>query len=133
MRILVVDDEYVSRLKMKTMLSRYGDVDAVFNGEVALAMFRRAHEEMVPYDLITMDIDMPGTKGQEVTRAIREWERENHIVRVVGSEVKIVMASSLGDGKSIFSAFREGAEAFVRKPVSPESLAEALAQVGITA
>ena len=44
------------------------------------------------YDLITMDIDMPGMSGHEVLNKIREWEEANNVYKQ-GGDVKILMAT----------------------------------------
>ena len=80
MRVLVVDDDYVSRTKLKALLTSLGgDCDALPDGEMVIKMFEKAHEESVPYDLITMDVEMPGMSGQEVVQKIRESESSNGI------------------------------------------------------
>jgi two-component system chemotaxis response regulator CheY len=125
MRILVVDDEYVSRTKLKVLLQAYGDVDAVPSGQIALQMVERARQEAVPYRLVTMDINMPDMSGQEAVRRIRGLE---------GSEsptCKILMVTVADDSKDIMSSFREGAEWYLIKPVTPAKLTQALEELGV--
>ena len=129
MRILVVDDDYVSRTKLKSLLSAYGDCDAVPNGEIALQMFEKAFKESVPYNLITMDIEMPDLSGQEVVHSIRQWELENKVKP--SQQVKILMITIKNDVNDIMSSFKEGCEWYLTKPVTPENLREALAKVTI--
>ncbi|MBN2412667.1 response regulator [candidate division KSB1 bacterium] len=129
MRILVVDDDYVSRTKLKSLLSAYGDCDAVDNGEIALKMFEKAYKESVPYNLITMDIEMPDLSGQEVVHSIRQWELENKVK--TSRQVKILMITIKNDVDDIMSSFKEGCEWYLTKPVTPENLREALAKVTI--
>ena len=45
MRILVVDDDYTCRIKLKTMFAKYGDTDAAPNGDIALMLFEEALDE----------------------------------------------------------------------------------------
>lgn len=132
MRVLIVDDDYVSRLKLKTLLAVYGDCDAVPNGKIALEMFQCAHEEMCPYELVTMDIDMPGQGGHDVVQALRQWEFEHKVFKDK-KEAKILMISYLKDGKNIISSFKDGAEWYLNKPVSPQNVREALAKMGFAA
>lgn len=129
MRVLVVDDDYVCRTKMKSLLSSYADCDAASDGEMALAMFEKAQEELVPYDLITMDIDMPGMPGQEVVQKIRGWEGKRKTYRE-GNEVKILMVTVRTDPESIVTSFRDGCEWYVLKPINQEKLQDAFARVG---
>jgi two-component system chemotaxis response regulator CheY len=120
MRILVVDDEYVSRTKLKVLLQAYGDVDAVPSGGIALQMVERAREEGVPYRLVTMDVNMPDMSGQEAVGRIRQMEGTDP------QACKILMVTIADDSKEIMSAFREGAEWYLVKPVTPAKLTEAL-------
>ncbi|MFP4052524.1 MAG: response regulator [Phycisphaerae bacterium] len=128
MRILVVDDEYVSRTKLKALLSGHGDVDAVPDGETALRMFDRARQESVPYALVTMDVNMPDMNGQEVVRRMREIEQGGDSSV---SEAKILMVTVTSNSRDIMSSFREGAEWYIVKPVTPEKISEALEKIAL--
>ena len=127
MRILVVDDDYVSRTKLQALLAEYGACDAVANGEQAINMFQKAHEEAEPYNLITMDIEMPDMSGQQVVHEIRKWESDNKVK--FSKEAKILMITIKNDVKDIMSSFNEGCEWYLTKPVTPENLREALTKV----
>ena len=131
MRILIVDDDYVSRLKLKTLLAEYGDCDAVPDGELALKMFQLAHDESVPYDLITMDVDMPKMWGQEVVKKIRKWE-SNYKKYLAKKAVKILMVSVHKDITDALTSFREGCTGYMTKPVTPDSLEAALKKIKIS-
>lgn len=74
MKILIVDDEFVSRKKAQKIMSQYGECDTTINGTKALEAFKLAHEERDPYDLITMDIMMPDMDGIETPKRIRVWK-----------------------------------------------------------
>jgi two-component system chemotaxis response regulator CheY len=128
MRILVVDDEYVSRTKLKTILGRYGDCDAAGDGEMALEMIGRAFDEGVPYDLVTMDINMPGLSGQEVVSRLRDWEQENRR-SLGGFEARVLMITAQNTPRDVMSSFSRGAEWFLPKPVTPEKIDEALKKI----
>lgn len=129
MRILIVDDDYVSRVKLKSLMSDFGDCDSVPNGQLAIEMFKLAYEEQLPYDLITMDIVMPDMDGKDVVAAIRDWELKNNVIRE-GHEVQILMISNMSDGKNIFTSFKRGAEWYLRKPINPDKLTDAIKNMG---
>jgi len=74
MRVLIVDDEFVSRKKAQRIMSQYGECDIATNGTETLEAFRFAHDEGKPYALIIMDILMPDMDGSEATKAIRNLE-----------------------------------------------------------
>lgn len=123
MRILIVDDDYVSRTKLKALLGAYGDCDAVPDGKIALEMFDISCEEGVPYDLVTMDIDMPGMRGQDVVAEILSREQP--------ANVKILMVTCKKEIKEIAASFRNGCDWCLNKPVTPEKLSNALEKIGI--
>lgn len=129
MRTLVVDDDFVSRSQVKALLSTFGDCDGVPDGTVGLELFKAAHREQTPYDLVVLDVEMPGISGQEVLRAIRRWEVETDNYRQ-GREVKVLMLSALSDGRNVMESFQAGCEAYVVKPLTKEKLHQALAEVG---
>ncbi len=129
MKILIVDDEIVSRIKVQTILSEIGECGAAANGNEAMEAFHLAHEEGKPYDLITMDILMPDIDGIEALKKIREWE-ESHNIRL-GQGVKVVMLTASKTSDSVFSSFNEGCEAYVVKPFDKEALTRALGELGL--
>ncbi len=129
MRALVVDDDYVSRTMMAALLSSYADCDTASDGQTALDMFQQAHEAAAPYDLVTMDIDMPGMRGQEVVRRMREWEEKHETYRQ-GNQVKVLMVTVKNDPESIVVSFRDGCEWYIIKPFTREKLQDAFARLG---
>ncbi|MBN1270081.1 MAG: response regulator [Kiritimatiellae bacterium] len=130
MRILVVDDEYVSRTKIKAILSAYGDCDVAPSGEIALDMFKKAHEESLPYGIITLDIKMPGMDGQQTLMAIRNWEKERECFKTK-TEAKVLMVTILNDRDSVMASFRENCDGYLIKPVTPDNAGRELAKLGI--
>lgn len=130
MKILIVDDEFVSRKKAQKILSTYGECDIAFNGEEALEAFRMAHEEGHPYNLVTMDIQMPDMDGIEALKEIRAWEESRDIQ--LGNGVKVVMLTASMASDSILSSFKEGCESYVVKPFDKVKLAETLSQFGFS-
>jgi len=70
-RILVVDDDYANQRLMRALLEQFGhQVDTASEGEEAL--LRLADTD---YQLVFMDLDMPGMDGLETTRALRAREQ----------------------------------------------------------
>ncbi len=130
MRILVVDDEIVSRTKLKRLIANYGEPDAAKSGEEALELFYKSHREENPYRLITMDVDMPGLSGQETVTQIREFE-ENIQMTSPDNRAKILMVSGMTDSTEIMSSFREGCEGYLTKPFNQETLEDALKKIQV--
>lgn len=130
MRILVVDDDQVTRMKLQSLLNAYGQCDAVEDGDQGWGAFKGAHGENNPYDLITMDVDMPGMNGHEVVKKIRAWEGEN----MNNGELlvaKVLMVTSMQSRSDVIASFNEGCENFIRKPIKPNELDECLNKLDI--
>lgn len=124
MRILIVDDDYVSRAKLKAVLSKYGDCDGVQNGKIAISIVESAIQEGLPYDIITIDINMPVIDGNYVLHEIKHSEALYSIVK----NAKIIIVSKLD---SVPPHYREF-DAFCQKPVSAEQIDKVMKGLGFT-
>jgi two-component system, chemotaxis family, chemotaxis protein CheY len=128
MKILVVDDEMVSREKMKMIMSHFGQCEAVENGAQAMEAFAKAWESWTPYDLISLDVQMPQMDGIEVLGKIRGLEllkgvSENH-------RAKVVMVTARSDKGTIVSCIQGGCNEYVVKPFDKATVAKKLAKLG---
>ena len=81
MNTLSIDDELVSREKMKKIMSSFGTCVAVDNGPAGVSAFRDALKSDAPFDLLTLDISMPEMDGTEVLMEIRNIEKELNLPR----------------------------------------------------
>lgn len=108
-KILVIDDDPQIRRVMKMTLSTHGYVVAdARTGEEGLNELRSA-----PYDLVLLDMNMPGMGGLETCRLIRS-----------SSEIAIIMLTVNNTEKDKVQALDAGADDYVTKPFStPELLA----------
>lgn len=121
MRILVAEDDLTSRFILKEMMKPYGEPDVVVNGEEAVEAFRLAHETRRPYELILMDIMMPGVDGISALKRIREMERSLGVPPEF--EVRVIMVTALSDPKTVIRAYYEsGATSYIVKPVTRAKL-----------
>jgi two-component system KDP operon response regulator KdpE len=106
-RILVVDDEPQLRCVLRSMLSALGFVVAgAESGETAMGKVR---EEK--FDLILLDVNMPGLSGLETCRLIRER-----------SDVSIIMLTVRGRSQDKIEALDAGADGYVTKPFDVNEL-----------
>jgi len=130
MKVLIVEDDFVSRQLLKDIMKKYSDCDVVIDGEEAIQAFRLAWEDENPYDLIFMDIMMPRMDGKEALKRIRSFEKD---IEIVGSqEVKIIMTTALGDPKTVFESYYKcGATSYLVKPLSEESIIEELKKLNL--
>jgi two-component system chemotaxis response regulator CheY len=129
MKVLIVDDEFVSRKKAQKILSAFGECDVAMDGKEALVAFHLAHSEEQPYELITMDIIMPDMDGIEALKQIRKWEAEHGIP--LGRGVKIVMLTGSKKSDAVMTSYGEGCEGYLLKPFSREKLVQMLNDLGL--
>jgi two-component system chemotaxis response regulator CheY len=123
MRILIAEDEFISRRIIKEILSAYGNCDVVIDGEEAVQAFQMAHEDKVPYDLICMDIMMPNLDGHTALQQIRDMEKQMKIKP--SQEARIIMVTALDDPKTVIKAYYQGgATDYIIKPIEKTTLIE---------
>ena len=130
MKILIVDDELISREKLKVLLSKTGRCDVANSGMQAYDMFCRAFETGAGYDLITLDFNMPILSGPEALQKIREFEIGNG-VKTRDKWAKVIMVTARNDHKSMISSYKSGCEGYLTKPFNNEDVQKALASFGI--
>lgn len=105
-RILVVDDEAVTRLMLRRVLLDSGyDVLEATQGEEALARLREGG-----IDLVLLDVRMPVLNGFDTCRALRRMTHTQHL--------PVLMLTSLDDVMAVTLAFEAGATDFVTKPIN---------------
>jgi len=104
--ILVVDDEAGVRSSLSAILADDGyDVEAVGSGEEALAALAARR-----FELVLLDVWLPGADGLETLERIREGD----------TEIPVVMISGHGTIETAVRAVKLGARDFVEKPLSLE-------------
>jgi CheY-like chemotaxis protein/HPt (histidine-containing phosphotransfer) domain-containing protein len=117
-RILLVDDTEANRDIACRMLGRAGfQADTVASGEAALEAVRSGS-----YDLVLMDIEMPGMNGFEATSAIRALEGPPSRVPVAAMTAHV--ASELQQDLT-----RAGFDGFISKPVVKKAMLETVDQL----
>jgi two-component system, chemotaxis family, chemotaxis protein CheY len=129
MKILVVDDEVVSRKKMEMILKSFGSVECVTRGKVALETFRKACEDRKPFGLVSLDISMPDMDGSEVLKQIRAVEEEIG----VGPEgqARVMMVTSKADRNTVIMCTQNGCDDYVVKPFTRETVTAKLYAMGL--
>ena len=124
MRILLAEDDYASRKFGISLLSKYGEVDATVDGEEAVAAFEFAAEDGEYYDLICLDIMMPGTDGIEALYRIRDAEKR---LKIADERCpKIIMVSALSDINYVDGDFELCCDGYANKPLDTEKFEDVL-------
>lgn len=130
LRILVADDEDISRRLLQAMLVPHGACTFAADGVEALAKWEDAWRNDTPFHLLCLDILMPGLDGQAVLSAIRTWESAHEVP--VNRATRVIMVTGLDDSRSVMTAFRNQCEAYLLKPIDPDELEERLHGLGLT-
>jgi two-component system chemotaxis response regulator CheY len=120
MKVLVVDDDLMTRTLLEGVLSAYAKIQCCVDGKEAVDACKNALDRGEPFDLICMDLLMPVMGGIEALRIIRQEEEKRGRLRSHGAKVVITTASD--DGDTISQAFRESCDAYVVKPIDTEQL-----------
>ena len=107
-RILIIDDEAAIRESLETLLELEGyTIEVAVNGEAGL---ERIEENS--YDLVLLDLALPGKSGLEILPLIRERH----------PSLPVIMITAYGKVENVVDAIRSGAQNFVQKPWDNEKL-----------
>ena len=107
-RILIIDDEAAIRESLETLLSLEGyAVEMALDGEEGLDRI-----EQNSYDLVLLDLALPGKNGLEVLQILRESQ----------PALPVIMITAYGKVDNVVDAIRTGAQNFVQKPWDNEKL-----------
>ena len=110
-RVLVVDDVAVNR-DIASAFLRSGGHDAIPVGSAAEALDHLARE---PFDIVLMDVRMPGMDGMEATRRIRAMES-------AAAHVPVVALTALAFADQVERCVAAGMDAHLAKPIRREAL-----------
>jgi DNA-binding NtrC family response regulator len=114
-QILIIDDEDNIRLTLKAALSPLGfALHEAISGEGALATLERS-----PFDLVLLDLHMPGIGGIEVLRRARAKH----------PTIRFIIVTAHGTIESAVEAMKLGAVDFIQKPCTPHDIRELVGKV----
>ncbi|MBA4371741.1 MAG: hypothetical protein C0402_02640 [Thermodesulfovibrio sp.] len=115
-RILLAEDTLSNQVRVRQALQAEGyELDIADNGSDAVVLSQEKH-----YDLILMDIQMPGMDGLEATRKIRSAE--------TASRVPILAFSALSPGQYRDPCLEAGMDDYIHKPFDEKSLLKAISR-----
>ena len=121
MHALIVDDSHFIRDYLRQLLERLGwTCDEAGDGSAAI---RLLHNQLVPFELMLVDVNMPVLNGLDCVKQVRE--------QALAPAMKVMMVTTEADNSFIRRALEYGADEFLMKPFSPQSLREKLVLLGL--
>jgi two-component system, chemotaxis family, chemotaxis protein CheY len=127
-KCLIVDDEVFCREFVATLLRSTAECHQANNGTDALEKYSAALASSEPYDLVILDVMMPGMNGHDAAKAIRSLEKAQKIDK----KVSIVMLTALNSANDAMESFcRAQSAAYLVKPVSKEGLFNVVTKLGL--
>jgi signal transduction histidine kinase/CheY-like chemotaxis protein len=119
-KALLAEDTFINQTLQTILLNRMGyTVTLANNGAEAVEAFTKN-----TFDVVLMDIQMPGMGGIEATRLIREHEAAS---RAIPTPIIAVTANALKGDRESYIAF--GMDGYVSKPISLETLKKEMARL----
>lgn len=120
-RILLVDDNPLNQKLLRLTLARYGfNIELADNGEQAIELYLNNK-----YDLVLMDVMMPGMDGIETTQRIREIEVES------GNRTFIFSLSANTMDSDRKRCLESGMDEYLVKPFNVDDFLRAIELVGV--
>jgi two-component system chemotaxis response regulator CheY len=122
MRALIVDDSISLRQYLRQFLERIGlSCEEAGSGPEALQLLRRSDA----FDFMLLDVNMPQMSGLDCVKAVRDAG--------LHPLMKVMMVTTEADNSIICRALEYGADEFLMKPFTAESLREKLTMLGLAA
>ncbi|MCS7307580.1 MAG: chemotaxis response regulator CheY [Aquificaceae bacterium] len=117
-KFLIVDDMSTMRKIVRTILNQLGytNIDEAENGKDALSKLRS-----VNYDFVLLDWNMPEVDGLETLKQIRADDKLKHL--------PVIMVTAEAKKENVLAAVQAGANNYVVKPFTPETLKEKIEKV----
>jgi len=129
MKILIAEDDRISRVFLRDFMEVYGEVDVAVDGMETLDLYLEAVRKKQPYDLLCLDIMMPKIDGLKVLRVIRGLEEQNKVP--AEEHLKIIMMTALAEVDYVKEAFELGCDAYASKPIDTAKVEEVMGNIGL--
>ncbi len=121
-RVLAIDDNLTNRTVLTHMVEGFGcKIETVSSGAKGLEVLRQAVRAGNPFDIVLLDMQMPGMDGEQTAQAIRSDPSLK--------QAKIIILTSMGMRGDAARLEALGCSAYLLKPVKQQMLREALIAV----
>ncbi len=122
MRCLVIDDEPIARLQLRLLLESRGPVEEAPDAIAGLQRIRDAIADNHPFDLVCIDLSMPGPSGIDAIKMVHEVDQKlRH-----GKRTSVVVVTASDDQKDIRAALHQHVDGYPLKPVTPGQIVETI-------
>ena len=129
MRILIAEDDRISRTFLQRFMQGFGQVDVAVDGMEVVDLYMASIKQNNHYDLLCLDVMMPKMDGLKVLQVIRQLEKKQNISEE--DHLRIIMVTALADVGYVDEAFRQGCDAYASKPVDTEKVVEVMQNLGL--
>jgi len=116
-KILIVEDHELTRFGLKTAFESCDFISNIYEAESAENAFEVLKNNK--FDLIIMDLGLPGMDGIEATQIIKEKN----------NDIKIIILTSHNDEKEVLNSLKAGANAYCSKEINPKRLIQVIQSV----
>lgn len=128
MHILIVEDDVPSQLFLKAVLKGYGPCAVAGDGAEAVQVYADVALDGSPFDVIFMDIMMPGMDGLTAIDRIREFEAQNP--NKVPRPAQVVVVTATQNSQNIIHAYCAGnVFAYLKKPLTSNDLKATMTKI----
>lgn len=124
MKVLIIEDVALCQIILERLLGDHAECDTYADGQGGLQAFIEANQSNNPYDVIFLDIMMPGINGFDVLQKIRKIDPKSE-------KVKIIMATSVADSRNVSKAINYGCDGYIIKPYKKEEIEKQLKKLGL--
>ncbi|BCS52702.1 response regulator [Geobacter sp. SVR] len=129
MKVLIVDDVEINRDLLASFLNGRAAVVSAASGEEALTLVEHDLAAGNPFDLICMDIGLPGISGHTALKAIREME-----AGYTGARAKVFMVTASSSPDDMLDALLVGeCDDYLTKPLMRQNFLALLDKYGLSA
>lgn len=122
MRSLVIDDEPIARLQLRLLLESRGPVDEAPDAIAGLQRIRDAIADNDPFDLVCIDLSMPGPSGIDAIKMVKDVDQKLRR----GKHTNVVVVTASDDQKDMRAALHQHVDGYLLKPVTPGQIVETI-------
>ncbi len=129
MKTLIVDDNLVNRSSIQKIIGDLGPNELAVNGQGAIEIFTLHLNHSEPFDLVLLDIVMPGIDGIKVLKKLREIENEFGLPPE--KRARIVMVTSHSHKDVVLAALQSGCDGYIVKPIRRDVVIKKIKELNI--